>query len=103
MAQASGYRSRRTVRPAPPAVGRPPWRIVGLPQRHLSAFVADRCRADPSALVRSSVLRKAYRRWCLEFGLEPMTDTMFGATLAGLGFAHSRTATYRGWRGLTVG
>jgi hypothetical protein len=74
----------------------------GLPKLHLEAFLADRCNMAPNVLERSATLGEAYKRWCVNFGLAPMTKKMFGATLSQAGFSSARTATYRGWIGLAL-
>jgi hypothetical protein len=76
--------------------------MADLPKRHMEAFLSDRCDLSRQSVEPTSALRKAYRRWCAEFRLKPMTDKMFGTVMRECGFVDARTATWRGWVGLAI-
>lgn len=80
--------------------GRPPWRIDGLPERHVMAFLRDTFQRDKRGQVRACDLRIAYLNWCASFDLASMSEKRLASILSALGFAQYRVTAGRGWRGL---
>ena len=60
-------------------------------------FVDDRCVVGPGTRIIARGLYDEFLDWCLETGLEPLSQRAFGMLLTGMGFRRKRRGRGRHW------
>lgn len=68
----------------------------------LGDFIEERCTIDPAFTAATADIYRAYRDWAEVSGERPVSKVAFGRSLAERGFTMKRTATHRGWTGISV-
>jgi putative DNA primase/helicase len=68
----------------------------------LGAFIAERCRVEPTLGSRASALYEAYTAWSQRAGERPLSKRSFGLRLGERGFQAEKVNGDRWWIGLEI-
>lgn len=89
-------------------LGRPPQTVRDATQAYrasqdtLGAFIEEKCDLEPAGRQKSSVLYTAYREWCKDMGLSPMSVQGFGKALAARNLHWVKSSGVREWVGIRM-
>jgi putative DNA primase/helicase len=71
-------------------------------QDTIGQWVDERFRPDPLAFVTTRTLFHSWKQWCDDRNLSAGTEIAFSDSLKDRGYAHKRTESGRGFKGISV-